>query len=261
MLVSTWNVNGLRSASSSGFCDWLERTRPDILCLQETKMEPDMLTDRWFDGYELNIFPAQKSGYAGTGLLIRNGFGPRQLEFGMGNDEFDKEGRVVSAEFETFWVVNIYAPHSHRELKNLDKKARFAAALIDFLQDRMARPDGKPVILAGDFNVAFQERDVFHFANNRGNAGFHEIERNWFNDLLNLGFVDALREITSEGGIYSWWSLLPGVREKNVGWRLDYILVDERLKGAIQHCIHSTTASGSDHCPVSVSIELEALSC
>lgn len=256
MLISSWNVNGLRSASATGFRRWLDEVAPDFLCLQETKMEPDMLTSTWFDGYLLEIFPARKGGYAGTGIMYRRELKPIEIEFGIGCEEFDLEGRVITIIFENFEIINIYAPHSHRELINLNKKMRFSTALMLFLKRRREVTNGKPIILTGDFNVAFEDRDLFHSARNKGNAGFHDAERSWFGELLELGFVDALRELTSDGGIYSWWSQLPGVKERNVGWRLDYVLVDSRLRGKIQECTYSMDATGSDHCPVSVSIDL-----
>ena len=256
MLISSWNVNGLRSASISGFKRWLDEVSPDFLCLQETKMKPDMLTSTWFDGYLLEIFPARKNGYSGTGVMYRRDLKPKGIEFGIGCEEFDLEGRVVSTFFDHFEIINIYAPHSHRKLINLDKKIRFLTALMLFLKRRKAETGGKPIILAGDFNVAFEDRDLFHCASNRGNAGCHDAERTWFGELLEVGFVDALRELTSDGGIYSWWSQLPGVKERNVGWRLDYVLVDSRLRDRIQECTYSKDALGSDHCPVSVSIDL-----
>lgn len=255
MKIATWNVNGLRSAVSSGFEDWLQNDDPDIVCLQETKMLPDMLTTSWFNGYSLEIFPAVRSGYAGTGILYKRELGSANFSFGIGVDEFDKEGRVCAAEFDDLEVISVYAPHSHRELINLDKKKRFGAALFKFLKQKMSRSCRKPIVLAGDLNVAYEERDVYHFKNNRGNAGFHEAERAWFASLLKLGLVDALREVTDAGGIYSWWSLLPEVREKNIGWRLDYILAEKRLSNKIVDCYHSVDSSGSDHCPVTVALK------
>ena len=158
----------------------------------------------------------------------------------------------MTVELATCEVVNVYAPHSHRELINLEKKKTFMASFLRYVKTLLARTNGKPLILAGDFNVAFDERDVFHSSSNKGNAGFHDDERALFGDLLGLGFVDALRELDEEAGTYSWWSLLPGVRERNVGWRLDYILVQTSIRDKILDCFHSTDAQGSDHCPVTV---------
>lgn len=218
-------------------------------------MEPDMFTRDWFEGYQLEIFPASRPGYAGTAVLVRSGLGPFAVENGIGSDEFDTEGRVTTILVGEYEIVSVYAPHSHRELINLEKKKRFMRAFIDYVAARVEQNSNRSMILAGDFNVAFEERDLFHSRTNKGNAGFHDEERALFGELLDIGFVDALREVTQDTGIYSWWSLLPGVKEKNVGWRLDYLLVQEPIKQRISDCFHSPDALGSDHCPVTVSLD------
>ena len=219
-------------------------------------MEPDLVTQTWFDGYFLEIFPAKRRGYSGTGLMYRSNLKPIEISHGMGAEEFDDEGRVMSAIFDQFELVNVYAPHSHRELKNLEKKLRFADAILRFIAEKCAKAAGKPIILSGDLNVAAEERDVFHHRTNHGNACFHDLERAWFQRLLRLGMIDALREITPEAGVYSWWSQLPGVKMKNIGWRLDYFLVCKALQNNILDCYHSPKAVGSDHCPVSVKLKM-----
>lgn len=252
MLISTWNVNGIRSASKAGLQAWLDEIGPDIVCLQETKFEPDLLSRNWFAGYQLEIFPAEKRGYAGTAVLFRKELSIISLRPGIGHERFDREGRVLTVEFEGYEVVCIYAPHSHRKLINLEKKKDFMISFLKYVEDRLASRTRKPLVLAGDFNVAFDKRDVFHHSSNKGNAGFHDDERELFGQLMKLGFVDALRQVDQEAGTYSWWSLLPGVRERNVGWRLDYILVETSIRENIVDCFHSVHARGSDHCPVTV---------
>ena len=217
-------------------------------------MAPDMLTREMFTGYQLEIFASVKPGYAGTAILVRNELQPTNIKQGIGIKEFDAEGRVIAVQFGKFEVVSVYAPHSHRELINLEKKKRFIKAFNHYVASKISEDSGRTVILAGDFNVAFEERDLFHSSPNKGNAGFHNDERELFSELLKIGFVDALREVNQDTGVFSWWSLLPGVKDKNIGWRLDYLLVPELAKQRVLECFHSPEAEGSDHCPVTLDL-------
>ena len=254
MKLATWNVNGLRSSVGAAFEQWLQRTRNDIVSLQEAKTQEDLLTSIWFPGYEAHWFPAQRYGYSGVVTLVRSGLKIIRLQRGIGNADVDIEGRVLSVEFEEFEVINTYAPHSHRELTRLDFKMSFCRHFTQYVSEK--RRSSKPLIIVGDLNVAHQERDLTNWAANKKNAGFLPQERQWFSDLLNCGFVDAFREFCADAGHYTWWSPIKGVRERNVGWRIDYILVDERLKPNLRRCYHSPEERSSDHCPVTAEIEL-----
>lgn len=248
MKIATWNINGLKSAISSGFTEWLASEKPDILCLQETKFQPDMFTADWFHGYHFEIFPADKKGYSGVGILVSNKYKDIRFTKGVENKKIDDEGRVISLILPNIDVINIYAPHSHRELKNLNKKKYFCDYILSYLRKRSE--SSKPFIVAGDLNVAHQERDLTNFKQNVGNAGFHELERSWFSDMLSIGLIDCFRIFQKESGHYTWWSLLPTVRERNVGWRLDYILASQSLESNIVDCLIKPEVRGSDHCPV-----------
>jgi exodeoxyribonuclease III len=248
--LSTWNINGLRSSFRKGFQDWLSKGGHDIVCLQEVKSQPDLLGDAWFPGYKSHWFSAERSGYSGVVTIVSPRLVPVLVRKGIGDPMLDGEGRVLSIEFPEFEVLNVYAPHSHRELKRLDVKLRFLELLGALLRER--RGKGKPLLIAGDFNIAHEERDIANFAANRKNAGFLPQERQWLDGILSDGFRDAFRVFCADRGHYTWWSPLKGVREKNVGWRLDYILVDDRLADGLETCFHSPEQLGSDHCPVTV---------
>lgn len=254
MKITTWNVNGLRSSVGAGFERWLLQSGHDIVCLQEAKTQEDLLTSIWFPGYDAHWFAAERSGYSGVVTLVKSGLRVIRTQKGIGAADIDIEGRVLSMEFDKFHVINTYAPHSHRELTRLDFKMRFCRQFNEFVFEK--RRSSKPLIIVGDLNVAHQERDLTNWAANKKNAGFLPEEREWFGDLLNCGFIDAFREFCPDAGHYTWWSPIKGVRERNVGWRLDYILVDERLKGALTKCYHSPEERSSDHCPVTAEIDL-----
>lgn len=254
MRISTWNINGLRSSVRSGFEGWLASSKSDLVCLQEVKMQEDMFSQSWFDGYNTYWNTALKTGYSGVATLVTSALTPLRIDAGIGDQLTDKEGRVLTTEFETFILVNTYAPHSHRKLFRLETKLSFCRYLIQYLQYLNMR--GKPIIIVGDLNVAYQDIDLANPDANRKNAGFLPEERAWFDSLLKHGFVDAFRIFFSGKGYYTWWSMRQGVRDRNVGWRLDYILVDIRLQSNIQACYHSPFQLGSDHCPVTMDIDL-----
>jgi exodeoxyribonuclease-3 len=246
--VSTWNINGLRSSFRKGLQGWLAESKHDVVCLQEIKSQEDLLGDAWFPGYASHWFSAARAGYSGVVTLVSPRLTPLSVRKGIGDPALDDEGRVVNVEFEKFEVLNVYAPHSHRQLTRLEVKLHFLDRLSSHVRQR--RRSGKPFVVAGDLNIAHEERDVANFAANRKNAGFLPEERQWLDDILGDGFRDAFRVFCSEPGHYTWWSPIKGVRERNIGWRLDYILVDERLAGGLEACFHSPGQLGSDHCPV-----------
>jgi exodeoxyribonuclease III len=252
--VSTWNINGLRSSFRRGLQSWLAESKHDVVCLQEVKSQEDLLGDAWFPGYASHWFSATRPGYSGVVTLVSSRLTPLSVRRGIGDAALDDEGRAVNVEFENFEVLNVYAPHSHRRLTRLDVKLRFLDRLGAHIRERGR--NGKPFVVAGDLNIAHEDRDVANFAANRKNAGFLPEERQWLDDILHDRLRDAFRVFCSEPGHYTWWSPIKGVRERNVGWRLDYILVDERLADGLEACFHSPDRLGSDHCPVTAVLRI-----
>jgi exodeoxyribonuclease III len=253
MRIATWNINGLRSAVRGEFEPWLAASEADVVCLQEAKVEEDLLTSRWFDGYEAHWFPARRPGYAGVATLVRDGIDVISVERGVGDQAFDDEGRVLSVRLPDLEIVNVYAPHSHRTLSRLDHKLAFITCFDDFVDSRIRSTT--PMVIVGDLNVAHLEIDVANSRQNKGNAGFLPEERAWLNGLLERGMVDAFRAFDDAPGRFTWWSMRKGVRERNVGWRLDYALVDERLASRMANCFHQSEQLGSDHCPVILDLD------
>lgn len=250
---ATWNVNGLRSAIRQGFEAWLEAGRYDVVCLQEIKVGEDLLTAIAFPGYDVFWNPARKPGYSGVATLVRHGLGARLVDVGVGDAELDGEGRVLCVEVAGVRFVNVYAPHSQRQLLRLDAKVRFQDLLARRLPGDGSDP---PSVFLGDFNVAHRDEDLANPRENRGNAGFLPVERAWVELILGRGYVDAFRRFHGGNGHYTWWSQRQGVRERNVGWRIDYAFVDARLADALVACRHLPEARGSDHCPVEAEIAL-----
>ena len=245
MKLISWNVNGLRAAAGKGFADSFRALDADVFCLQETKLQEGQL-DLAFDGYDSFWNYAEKKGYSGTAVYTR--VPPLNVTYGMGVDEHDHEGRIITAEFGDFFLVNAYVPNSQDGLKRLDYRMRWE----DDLRRRLTELDAeKPVVLCGDLNVAHQEIDLKNPKTNRKNAGFTDEEREKMTRLLESGFVDSFRWLHPDArDVYSWWSYRFHARENNAGWRIDYFLVSEKLKeriaGASVHC----SVEGSDHCPV-----------
>lgn len=248
MRLVTWNVNGLRSVVRRDFEAWLAATNYDVVCLQEVKVNEDLLTTHWFENYVTFWNPSRRPGISGVATLIREDYSVTGVRTGIGNSELDAEGRVIITDVGGLRVVNVYAPHSHRKLIRLEAKVAFLAALKHFIEE--LRGDGVPLILVGDFNIAHQDIDLANPKANQRNAGFLTVEREWVTDLLASGFKDAFRHFEPSGGHYTWWSMLKGVRERNVGWRLDYIFVEDRLLPSLLACYHLPERTGSDHCPV-----------
>lgn len=259
MRIATWNVNGLRAALRKGFEQWLVASGNDVVCLQEVKMEEDLYTSSWFHPFRAYWSTAARRGYSGVATLVSPNLATRSAIIGIdgaADDMAVAEGRVLTTEFDSFVLVNAYAPHSHRKLSRLDAKLKFGDSISGYV--RRLRGQEKPVVIVGDLNVAHEEIDLTNPKSNKANAGFRPEERRWMTDLLGLGLVDAFRVHCAEPGHYTWWSVRSGVRERNVGWRLDYILVDDRLKDRIRRCFHSPEQLGSDHCPVTVDIDVAA---
>ena len=251
MKLISWNVNGLRAVWNKGFENIFKELAADIFCIQETKMQEGQL-DISFEGYEQIFNSAEKKGYSGTAIFTR--VAPISMSKGIGIDIYDTEGRVITLEFEKFYLVNCYTPNAQRELTRLEYRMNWEDAFRKYLKDLDSK---KPVILCGDLNVAHNEIDLKNPKTNRGNAGFTDEEREKFTKLLESGFVDSFRYLyPAKTDSYSWWSYMGRSREKNIGWRIDYFVVSNKLKDKIQEAkIHSNIA-GSDHCPVELDIAL-----
>lgn len=250
MKLISWNVNGLRACCDKGFRDAFKALDADFFCLQETKMQAGQL-DLNFDGYQSYWNYAEKKGYSGTAIFSRHS--PLNVSYGIGIDEHDHEGRVITLEMPKFFLVTVYTPNSQDELKRLDYRMKWEDDFKNYLLELDAR---KPVIVCGDLNVAHKEIDLKNPKTNRRNAGFTDEEREKFSQLLEAGFTDSFRHFYPDReGIYSWWSYRFKAREKNAGWRIDYFLVSNRLKDQLTGADIHTTVFGSDHCPVEVDID------
>ena len=251
MRLISWNVNGLRACVGNGFLDFFDEIRADAVCLQETKMQPDQLTLE-LEGYQQYWNSAVKKGYSGTAVFTK--MPPLSVKNGMDISEHDNEGRVITCEFEKFYLVTVYTPNAQSELARLDYRMTWDDAFREFLLELDAK---KPVIVCGDMNVAHKEIDLKNPGPNRGSAGFTDEEREKFTKLLDAGFTDTFRHLHPDlTGAYSWWSYRFKARQNNAGWRIDYFLVSDRIKDKIVTASILPEVMGSDHCPVMLEIEL-----
>lgn len=250
MKLIAWNVNGLRAALRKNFLDYLDAEKPDVLCLQETKCGPNDVEQLWPARYTTYWNTAEKKGYAGTALFTKTR--PLRVIPGIGKPEHDQEGRVLTAEFPDFFLVNVYVPNSKRELTRLAYRQKWDRDFLRFLKKLEQR---KPVIFCGDLNVAHTELDLANPKANVGNHGFTPEERAGFRAFVKAGFLDTFREFEKSGGHYTWWSQMPGVRERNVGWRIDYFLISAALRPRLKRAFIRADVTGSDHCPVGIEIE------
>lgn len=250
MKLISWNVNGLRAVYNKNFKEIFESLDADIFCIQETKMQEGQLAVE-FDGYEKFFNSAVKKGYSGTAVFSK--IKPISVSYGIGIEEFDNEGRVITLEYDKFYLVNCYTPNSQRELTRLEYRMQWEDNFRTYLKNL---DDIKPVILCGDLNVAHEEIDLKNPKTNRGNAGFTDEEREKFSKLLESGFIDSFRYLYPEKtDCYSWWSYMGRAREKNIGWRIDYFVVSKKAKtNIIDSKIHQEIY-GSDHCPVELDIK------
>jgi exodeoxyribonuclease III len=247
----SWNVNGLRACVQKGFLDFFNEMEADFFCVQETKLQEGQI-DLALDGYAQYWNYAVKKGYSGTAIFTKHT--PLAVTYGLGIEEHDQEGRVITLEYADFYLVTVYTPNSQNELARLDYRMRWET---DFRKHLMSLDKQKPVIVCGDLNVAHKEIDLKNPKTNRKNAGFTDEERGKFQDLLDTGFTDSYRHFyPDQTGIYSWWSYRFKAREKNAGWRIDYFCVSERLNGQLQSADIHTEILGSDHCPVEVDIAI-----
>ncbi len=249
MKLISWNVNGLRACEGKGFRDIFRELDADFFCLQETKMQPGQL-DIAFEGYESYWNSADKKGYSGTAIFTRHQ--PLSVSYGIGIDEHDHEGRVITLEMSDFYLVTVYTPNAQDELRRLDYRMRWEDDFQAYLRELDKQ---KPVIVCGDMNVAHEEIDLKNPKTNRRNAGFTDEERAKFTQLLSTGFTDTFRWLYPEEVTYSWWSYRFQARQKNAGWRIDYFVVSDRLRPRIADAKIHTQILGSDHCPVELDLK------
>lgn len=249
MKLVSWNVNGVRAVYQKGFKEIFNNFNADIFCIQETKMQEGQL-DLTMEGYHVYLNSAERKGYSGTAVWTK--IKPISVSKGIGIEEHDKEGRVLTLEYKEFYLVNVYTPNSKRELERLDYRVIWENEFRKYLKNL---EKNKPVILCGDLNVAHKELDVKNDKSNRNSAGFTDEERREFQNLLNENFVDTFRVFYPDKEKFSWWSYFGKAREKNVGWRIDYFVVSEVLKNKLKDAEIHDQVFGSDHCPVSIDIE------
>ena len=251
MKIVTWNVNGLRACLNKGFLDFFHSVDADVFCLQETKLQPHQI-ELDLPGYQLYWNSAEKKGYSGTALFTR--VAPLEVTYGMGLEEHDHEGRLITAEYDGFYLVCCYTPNAQNELARIDYRMKWEDDFRDYL---MELDKVKPVILCGDLNVAHQEIDLKNPKTNRMNAGFSDQEREKMTALLSSGFTDTFRYLYPDAtGAYSWWSYRFHARENNAGWRIDYFIVSDRLRDRIRRAEILSDVQGSDHCPVLLELDI-----
>lgn len=250
MKLISWNVNGLRACMQKGFMDFFREADADIFCVQETKLQAGQIVME-LPGYHQYWNYAEKKGYSGTALFSKKE--PLKVTYGMGVEEHDHEGRVITAEYEDFYVVTVYVPNSQRELTRLDYRMEWEEAFLKYLKKL---EETKPLVYCGDLNVAHQEIDLKNPKTNRQNAGFTDQERKCFGRILENGFVDTFRHFYPDlKDAYSWWSYMGQARAKNVGWRIDYFVASEALMGRLADAGIHAQVMGSDHCPVELDLK------
>ena len=245
MKLITWNVNGLRACLGKGFLDFFNAMDADAFCLQETKLQPHQI-ELDLPGYHIYWNSAEKKGYSGTALITKTE--PLSVTCGLGIPEHDTEGRVITAEYEDFYLVCCYTPNAQNELARIDYRMQWED---DFRAYLMALDQKKPVVLCGDLNVAHEEIDLKNPKSNRGNAGFSDQERGKMTELLSSGFADSFRSLyPDKEGAYTWWSYRFNARKNNAGWRIDYFILSDRLLPRVEDQVIRSDVTGSDHCPV-----------
>ncbi len=251
MKILSWNVNGIRSVIKKEFVKFVDTEYPDILCLQETKAE-QTLVNLSLPKYHHFWNSAKRPGYSGTAMFAKHK--PMKVTYGLGIEKHDSEGRVITAEFEKFFMVDVYTPNSKRDLSRLPYRQKEWD--VDFLNHVKNLEEKKSVIFCGDLNVAHKEIDLTNPATNRKNHGFTDEERAGFTNIIKAGFLDTFREFTDEGGHYSWWSQMNNCRKRNIGWRIDYVLISKSLRFQLKDAFILPKVLGSDHCPVGIIIDL-----
>ena len=250
MKFISWNVNGFRACLGKGFEEFFKEADADFFCIQETKMQPGQAQFE-APGYYQYWYSAEKKGYSGTAIFTKHE--PLNVSYGLGIEEHDHEGRIITLEYESFYLLCVYTPNAQRELARLDYRMQWEDALRNYMKELDSK---KPVIYCGDLNVAHEEIDLKNPKTNHFSAGFSDEERGKFTELLNQGFADTFRKLYPEKVEYSWWSYMYHAREKNVGWRIDYFVISERLCDKLKDSFILTEVFGSDHCPVGIEINI-----
>lgn len=251
MKFISWNVNGIRAAAKKGALEFMESSGADVICLQETKATREIVEGMgWNNGLKVFANEAEKKGYSGTAIVTRHE--PVSATYGLGIEEHDNEGRVVTLEFDDFFLTNVYTPNAQNELRRLPYRREWNKA---FLERMLKLERSKPVVFCGDLNVAHMEDDLANPKTNRRNAGFSDAERADFGALVESGFIDTFREFTQGNGHYSWWSFRANARARNVGWRIDYFLISESLRPRLVSAGILADIMGSDHCPVTMELK------
>ena len=251
--VISYNVNGIRAALGKGFAQWLEETSPDVICLQETKASPDQVDTSLFEhlGYHHHWHSAEKKGYSGVAILSKEK--PKHVEIGCGLPEYDREGRIIRADFDSFSIVNTYFPSGSSGDERQDFKMRFLNDYIHFINEvKKSIPN---LLVAGDYNICHKPIDIHDPVSNKNSSGFLPEERAWMDTFFEMGLVDTFRKINQEPHQYSWWSYRAGARARNKGWRIDYISVSASLEHAVQDAAIYPDVIHSDHCPIYVSLK------
>lgn len=254
MKLASWNVNGLRACVNKGFYDYFQKVDADLFCIQESKLQEGQICMELAAEYELYWNYAVKKGYSGTAIFTR--IKPLSVWYGLEQDS-EEEGRVITLEFDHFYMVNVYTPNARRDLSRLELRLEWEERFRSYMKQLDER---KPVILCGDLNVAHQELDIRNAKSNHGNSGFTTEERGKMTELLEAGFIDTFRYLHPEqADAYTWWSFMPKVRERNIGWRIDYFLLSERLAPYLQSAGIDAHIMGSDHCPITLELADEVL--
>lgn len=251
MKLISWNVNGLRACITKGFEDFFKEVDADMFCIQETKMQEGQAEEIQFEGYHRFMNSAVKKGYSGTMVFTKQE--PISVTYGLGIEEHDQEGRIITLEYDKFYLVCCYTPNSKRELERLDYRMVWEDEILKYFKKL---EETKPVVYCGDLNVAHEEIDIKNPATNHHSAGFTDEERNKFSVLLSNGFIDTYRYLYPDKVEYSWWSYMRQAREKNIGWRIDYFVVSDSLKEFLTDAKIHTEVLGSDHCPIELDINL-----
>ncbi len=253
MRIYSWNVNGLRAISKKGFFQWIEEENPDIVCIQETKLQEDQLNDeiKNINGYKAYFSFAEKKGYSGVATYTKKE--PISVKHGLGIESFDSEGRILETEFEEFILLNIYFPNGQRDEERLKYKMDFYDALLVYCNNLVS--EGKKLLICGDYNTAHTEIDIKNAKANEKTSGFLPMEREWLDKFINNGYSDTFRALNPEEIKYSWWSYMFKARERNTGWRIDYHFVSNNLLSQVKKASILNEVMGSDHCPVMVEIK------
>ncbi|WP_454191480.1 exodeoxyribonuclease III [Paenibacillus sp. Marseille-Q7038] len=252
MKLVSWNVNGLRACVKKGFMDYFHQMNADIFCLQETKLQEGQIELELGEGYQDYWSYAEKKGYSGTAIFTR--IEPLSVQYGMSEEDPDVEGRMITLEFESFYLVNVYTPNARRDLSRLPLRLDWEEQFREYITGLDQK---KPVVICGDLNVAHQEIDIKNAKSNRGNSGFTDEERGKMTKLLEAGFVDTFRYFyPDQTDVYSWWSYMAKVRERNIGWRIDYFLASERIAPQLIDASIDSQVLGSDHCPIVLEIDI-----